>query len=1020
MRPTLLIMDALGPFPATQKLDFTTLGNRSLFLIHGPTGSGKTTILDAMCFALYGEPSGGERPIRGLRSDHADPHHMTQVTYEFQLGSERFRVTRRPDQDRPKKRGEGFVNERRTAALWKITNSSAEEDAQVLADSWDDVTAKVVELLGFRIDQFRQVVMLPQGQFRRLLLANSRERQEILEVLFQTSLYTRIQQALREAAKTDEDRERDATRERDLVLSQAGVDSVDELNEVLTALKTRHRDIHARMEALAAEDKKARERLTEGRRISEKLEETGAAEADLAVLREQVPAYDTKRSRLEKAQRAQGLEGDRRALEQHRKELDAAQRAKDKAHGELVTARRRLQEAEVDLDAEKGKQSERDAALRRTHALDELSGQVNELADSLGHLASAGKALTRTIEASKKVAQDQQQVRSHIAQARETLDELTTVVGNRELLETRSAEAERHLKAREQLEKERKRAENIATELADALKDVHTAGLHLTAGRERFQLLETAWIQGQAAILAQGLVPDEPCPVCGSREHPAPASTATDLPNESVLNDARAEIEQLADQREHCLHRKADVEKRLAEVETSVGALEAGLDELASKPVKYVRDIHKRVARELTQAVEADAEAKKLAEEMASQETLLASLAERREELAQQEAHARIEHEKWAAIVAEREARIPENLRDVKSLEREQAEARQAVRTLDAALENAQEAFARAGQEAARAQAAMHSAEDTAAESALRVLLQTEELDRRLKEKGFRNQAELDQSALDSSAMEDLAENIRAFDSRMNACVWRLERARQAAEGLSEPDLAQLEEGAQLSRQALETATNDRAEVKARLDHLEKLLQQYHQVSQRLAKLESRTRMSKRLSEVANGNNPAKLSFQRYVLAALLDDVLDAASQRLKRMSSGRFMLQRVRDPALRKRFGGLEMQVTDAYTGTAREVGTLSGGESFLASLSLALGLSDVVQAYSGGIRLETVFVDEGFGSLDTEALDLAFRALVDLQQSGRLVGVISHVSELREQIKARLEVRSTSAGSTARFVVP
>ena len=288
-----------------------------------------------------------------------------------------------------------------------------------------------------------------------------------------------------------------------------------------------------------------------------------------------------------------------------------------------------------------------------------------------------------------------------------------------------------------------------------------------------------------------------------------------------------------------------------------------------------------------------------------------------------------------------------------------------------------------------------------------------------MREAGFLDEAAFNKARLSDDRIEEIEKSIKAFDESMASARNRLERARQAASDAEAPNLEQLEADAKQKRNERDRIVREQGALEKEIATIRKACEAYEAAATKQAALEAEYSIVGRIAEVANGENRDRITFQRYVLATLLQDVLGAASDRLKRMSAGRFLLRRVEEHADRRTAGGLDLEVIDEYTGTSRPVSTLSGGESFLASLALALGLADVVQSYSGGIQLDTIFIDEGFGSLDPEALELVYRCLVDLQQSGRLVGIISNVPELKEQINVRLEVEQSRSGSTARFVV-
>ncbi|MCA1959982.1 MAG: hypothetical protein LDL33_04220, partial [Desulfomonile sp.] len=379
-------------------------------------------------------------------------------------------------------------------------------------------------------------------------------------------------------------------------------------------------------------------------------------------------------------------------------------------------------------------------------------------------------------------------------------------------------------------------------------------------------------------------------------------------------------------------------------------------------------------------------------------------------------AHA--EREAAHADMTARLSGIPEGLRDMGALDRAKQEATAKLKDLELAFEKAQQALAMADRNVSASQAALKAAKDAAAEAEGQARAARDDFIAGLTAAGFLDEAAYHASKKTKSEIHHLQEEIEQFDQSLAAARDRRARADKAAAGFETPDMKALEEAASKAAAALEKAQGERIGLAKDIDWRQTQLDELARRSTELEALERKYSVLGRISEVASGNNRERTTFQRFVLGALLDDVLRAASERFLIMTNRRFSLQRIPAPVDRRMAAGLDLEVEDAYTGTCRPVSSLSGGESFLAALSLALGLADVVQAYSGGIRLDTIFVDEGFGNLDSEALDLAFRALIDLQRSGRLVGIISHVSELQERIDTRLEVMPAKVGSIAKFV--
>jgi exonuclease SbcC len=370
-------------------------------------------------------------------------------------------------------------------------------------------------------------------------------------------------------------------------------------------------------------------------------------------------------------------------------------------------------------------------------------------------------------------------------------------------------------------------------------------------------------------------------------------------------------------------------------------------------------------------------------------------------------------------VVAERQTAVPLQYRDIQQLKRAQLVATNQHKQLKNAFEQAQKDAEQANQAVAQSETARSAAQSSLANLSARLVLESESLLQRIATAGFATLADFQQAKRNSDRLTELEQQTSVFDKQLAAARERRNRAQGAVEQLNPPNMADLQSGIKSAKASYETALAEYTNLTGRVKQAEQWLHRLRELQQALSQLEARYAVFGRLSEVANGKNEFGLTFQRFVLGALLDDVAIAANERLKTMSRSRYHLQRTMDRARRNSAGGLELEVFDNYTGAARPVTTLSGGETFLASLSLALGLADVVQSYAGGIHLDAIFVDEGFGTLDPETLEFALQALIALQQGGRLVGIISHVPELKDRIDARLEIAVSAKGSTAVFKV-
>ncbi|WP_177564215.1 AAA family ATPase [uncultured Phascolarctobacterium sp.] len=774
MKPLQLTMRAFGAYADEQTIDFTLLGDKNFFLIHGPTGSGKTTILDAISFALYGSASGDLRESKSLRSDYAPAEQKTEVEFTFSSGEQIYQVLRAPEQELKKQRGEGTRKVPAAAALFKLLADGSKEP---LAAKSDEVTKKVTELIGFKAEQFRQIVLLPQGEFRRFLIAESKDRKAILETIFKTELYRRIETLLADRSSAIDSDYKLLKQQRQFILDSSHCEDQAQLSGKLQELQQQQASIAAALLAAASQLETAKQQRQQAQEVHNAFKEAAAAQTALQSLLEQRPAVAAVKNEAAQAEKAAFLE-------------------------EIYNST---------LRAHKHNEESKKTAL---------------------HAAAA------TTSAQEGLQELHQQLQKQLQ-----LLQLGDITG--------------------------------ASDLTQALELLNRHILHLNS--------ETAKLSGVTAELerlAGTLVDNEPCPVCGSPHHPKPATVSA-----AQKAELQAKMQSLAQKTQLLQHLQQQYQQAQIQLARCEAAQTAAHSALASADTEFL-ELRDRFKERLT------------ASEFTTQNDFLAALR-------------------------------PESKR------------------------------------------------------------------------------------------RELQQTITTYEQNLAAATDRLQRAQAAVDGKTAPDLDAVLAAEQHASQHYNGLTAQSAVAARERAELERQQQQLLQLEEKMTALQEAYQTAAALAETARGNNTARLTFSAFVLQAILDDVLQAANLRLTSMSRGRYSLSRAGDVLDARRENGLNIEVTDSFTGVARPVKTLSGGEIFLASLSLALGLSDVVQAYAGVIHLDTILVDEGFGTLDTEALDMAIRTLTDLQKGGRLVGIISHVGELRERISARLEVIPGQRGSRAIFHV-
>ena len=864
-------MRAFGPYAGETVIDFEKLQGRHLFLICGPTGAGKTTILDAMCYALYGKTS-GDRTGEKMRSDYADSSERTEVIFDFMLGDKTYRATRSPAQMVDKKRGSG-----QTLAAMQASLSELEDGKEIntLRTGIEEAAGK---LIGLNADQFCQVILLPQGDFRKLLVAKADEREAILKQLFKTQRFSDFKDRLKDRldAKVREKMEKQ-TRE-DQILSSSGATDEKQLSQMVEEAGKELKEAQDIVKSREKESNEFREvyqketalmgHFTE---LEKALKQDAALKNEEGRMKEMEASLSLIRSARELAPYFVQLDGITREGKQEAVKLKTA-RADMETYARLnETLEKRIQE----LDAMKEKrEEERKTALK----MQDLVPKAKLYGAAVQALKNAKNALSRAEEETKR----------------------------------RQAAAEAARKARDEQK-----------EKADAVRK--------------------SYIEGQAFLLAEGLEDGVPCPVCGAIHHPAPARGGD--------NVAKAE----------------DVERAQKEYERASAAYDRAND---------TKEKHSTgaYAKAMSDHAKADAQMKTLEE-------------------------------------------IPEAYRDPKYLEAESTRLLTDIRKWEQDKETAAAQLRKAGADLSASQAACRNAEERR-EELVKKYRETESVLKEASDKaGFQSLDECKEWYKKKDTEESVRKTLEQYRADRKSTEERIKAEEQETAGKERPDMLALNEKSKALQDQLKKASERAAALKERTETLQKAVSDARAIEKELEDLRKEEGFIRGLYDLTSGKK-TRITLERYVLGTLLDDVANAANLRLLSMSRRRYSLHRMTDESgLGK--GGLSLEVSDSFTGRSRPANTLSGGETFLASLSLALGLADVVQSRQGGVRLDTMFIDEGFGTLDPDSLNSAMNTLIDLQNTGRMVGIISHVPELEERIDARLRVTPAEKGSKAEFEI-
>jgi exonuclease SbcC len=835
--------------------------------------------------------------------------------------------------------------------------------------------------------------------------------------LFQTELHRRVEEYFKQSAKTLESKVKELDAQRNWTLLEAGAASSDELAARMAENSADLLGLSAAADSARQALQQAQDQFVVARCLAEQFADKLQGEERLAELAAMVPLMDAKRRDLVQAQRAALLQ--EVAGQVQRRDLELAEAA-----AYLAIAGKELAEAEKlkTLEAaacqrELERDKERADAVQRVVQLDEMQGKLAQLTEARQKFETALSAAQQAAARSAKFGVELAEQNDKLKAARQVREELQQAAAKLTAFQGQAAEAERLVRAKEKLDELRKEYKTLAQSHAAMARAVEQAEAAVTVARQELDVQNVNWLKGQAAALACSLEPGQPCPVCGSAHHPAPAASGSAVPAVADLELMQRRLRQQEADLEEKRKALGAVFARLEGIEGQGKGQRELLGDKAEVEVTLLRAEAQQACQELNAAQAAAGRLRQAEQGIKELENRLEAL-QRELEAAEQtakEQHAALEAAK--AVVSEREKAVPPDLRSPENLAAERKQAICRRNELEWALKQAREAAEQSAGAVVRLTAACTAAGDNVAALEAKLKSEQETFSRRIAEAGFANQADYDAALKPPAAIEALGREIQDYETALALAKDRVERAEAATAGLAEPDLAVAEAAVQAAQAVGEAAIAAHVRLQENIDKQKSWLNQLKNLDGELTGREEEYRVLGRLAEVANGQNPLRLSFHRFVLAALLEEVMLAANARLRKMSRGRYALRRMNDPLHKGMAGGLDIEIEDNWTGAIRHVTTLSGGESFLASLALALGLADVVQSFSGGIYLDTIFVDEGFGTLDPESLDMAMQALVELQYKGRLVGIISHVPELKERIEARLEIVPTERGSTTRW---
>ena len=912
MRPLHLTMTAFGPYADTKKLDMGKLGNDGLYLITGDTGAGKTTIFDAICYALYGRPSGENREEWMLRSTYADSDTKTEVHLVFSHRGQIYEVARNPEYARKKQRGEGMTTEKANAELILPDG--------VVVSGKKEVTAVIEELLGVDREQFTQIAMLAQGDFLKLLIAPTSERQEIFRRLFQTERYLNLQKKLSGEAKQLYGNCQDLRKSMEQYIQGILCEEENVLFLEVEKAKKKELPIEKVLEILSELEQEDVEKARKIRENETKIDEE----------LENVNAKIGQAEQIEKMQKELQEAGEQ--IQTLREERELAKQQREQAQKEQEGTEELLRQAtEIHLELPKyEKVEELEKIIQKAgHSAEQIKTQLLEKDKGIKDLEIELEKYRQELQMLADTGELQEKLRHEIERLNEKIQKIKQIKAKQKDLTERQSEAR------------------------EAQKQYLAADEAYKKEKQVYERMDQAYRDGQAGLLASRLVEDMPCPVCGSLSHPKLAELSSEVPHEEEIKKAKMSCERAYEN----VNEKA---KQANIYHTKATEAASHLTEELSQLFGKVTDADEQIA----------------ALEKETKEKLL----KRQNELSEEEK--RIQRKVWL------EKKIPESetAYEKEKQSREELVASQIKAT--ETLENAKK--------------------------------QKQEIVADLRFSGYREAAQKEQEIRISvkKKQEKFDSADKAYQqksqavSAMQGTIEGLQKAIETAETIDLPEFLERQKTLMGERTMLDGKMK---EIHTRRKTNAGIQENISKNAGELLAQEKKYAWVNALSATANGTLTAKdkISLETYVQMTYFDRIIYRANLRFMKMSDGQYELERVREAENKRSQSGLELCVIDHYNGTRRSVKSLSGGESFMASLSLALGLSDEVQESAGGIQIDTMFVDEGFGSLDTEkTLPLAYKALVGITEGHKLVGIISHVSELKEKIDKQIVVTKDTTG--------
>ncbi|MBG9905880.1 SMC family ATPase [Bacillus cereus] len=1028
MRPIQLIMTAFGPYKQKEVIDFDDLGEHRIFAISGNTGAGKTTIFDAICYVLYGEASGEERSDTSmLRSQFADDNVYTSVELTFQLKGKRYEIKRQLGH---KKQGNKTITGH-AVELYEVIDE--EKIPAVDRFHVTDVNKKVEDLIGLSKHQFSQIVMLPQGEFRKLLTSETENKEEILRRIFKTDRYKLMRELLDQKRKQWKDVLQEKQKERELyfrnvfklpirdgalletLVEQDHVNThqvVEALEQETAAYKAEVEQLQVEQDIQTKQLKDAETRFHAAKSVNEKFIDLQQKNEKYNTLQENRTVIEMKETSFKRAEQAKRL----LPFEQWYEEAMQNEQRVESLLKQIIAKKENITNnfklAQEKYEVVKNKEPERENAKKLVQRLEELQPIIASLAEKQLNLQNAEVQVGKLKVSMQNL---EQQLEVHTNHKQLMSDELQQL---ERALEQYVAKVEELTNMREDA-KVLKQAYDVWQEKQKFEKEKEAAYNNMQSAVNAYENMERRWLSEQAGILALHLHDGESCPVCGSTTHPKKATEQSDAIDEKVLNDLR-DKKNIAEKLFVQLEEKWNFyHLQYEQVIEEVKKRGYRSEELAETYSALVQK-GKQLATEVNTLKASEETRKQTAAKIKSIEEKVDALQKQKHEVETEQHRIEMDCMQLRTSYEHDKKNIPENLQTVQAWKVQFDQAMHELKLMEDEWKKVQEAYQHWQNENIRIQAEQEGASNQFESAKSKKEETFTRFMKELEQSGFTDQITYKEAKLSDAEMDMLQKEIQSYYSSLEVLAKQIEELHAELKDKEYMDITALGEHIKELEINLDIIKEKRQRSQNAVTYISDLHENIRRIDEQIHEEEKAFQELVDLYEVMKGDNESRISFERYILIEYLEQIVQIANERLRKLSNGQFYLKRSERVEKRNRQSGLGLDVYDAYTGQTRDVKTLSGGEKFNASLCLALGMADVIQAYEGGISIETMFIDEGFGSLDEESLTKAVDALIDLQKSGRFIGVISHVQELKNAMPAVLEVTKQKDGcSQTRFVV-